>query len=262
MISPELWDNQGFGELSLLAKVLFIGMISQADDDGKGLLSAQYLKSRIFPYNELRIADIEKALNEIGCYVSSEADTDGTREEKAPTLSVRYYEVGGKQYYIFENWRKWQSICRPIPSKLPNPPIADGEGGGVHSHEVFNDNSMSIHEQLNEYSRTIEIGIEKNKTHNAGEENNEFEAQLNGFCSKWKVVVDNYSPLIVDLDFVALDKAYTESTKFLQVDPVARTISWIIRNAASICAGKYKDRKPKNSVKETDERIIPGELRL
>lgn len=163
MISPELWDNQSFGELSMLAKVLFIGMISQADDDGKGVLSPQLLKSKIFPYDELRVADVDKALKEIGHNVSvaNSADTDKAQEERGHKMSVIYYEIDGKQYYWFENWRKWQTINRPIPSKLPDPLFLDGVRGNIHSHEVFNDNSVNTHTQVNEYSRTIEVKKEK-----------------------------------------------------------------------------------------------------
>lgn len=158
MISPEIWESQSFGELSLLAKVLFIGMISQADDDGKGVLSPQLLKSKILPYDELRIADIDKALKEIGhnASVAESADADKAREERGHKMSVVYYEVGGKQYYCFENWRKWQTINRPIPSKLPNPPDTDWVRGGVHSHETITDNSMNTHTQFSECSRPIE----------------------------------------------------------------------------------------------------------
>ncbi len=255
MISPEIWDNQGFGELSMLAKLLFIGMISQADDDGKGILSAQYLKSRIFPYNELRRADIEKALNEIGQQASPEADGENARDgKKVFKLSVRFYEADGKSYYMFENWRKWQSICRPIPSKLPNPPLADGEGGGMPSYEVFNDNSMSTHEQLNEYSNAKENIKEKNinKTLKSASARSEarsgFEIKFSDFCNKWEITDDNfYSPLIAELDFDLLDKAYSESPNYLgnkETTPWAHTVSGMVKNYYAIVAGKYKDRKP------------------
>lgn len=255
MISPEIWDNQSFGELSLLAKILFIGMISQADDDGKGVLSAQLLKSRILPFDELRIADVDKALNEIGHNVSvaKSADTDKALNERGHKMSVVFYEVEGKRYYLFENWRKWQTINRPIPSKLPNPPFADGEGGGVRSHEVFNDNSMRTHEQLNECSRAKE-DIKERKgnidTHLDGEQEepiNCFEQRLKAFCKKWDITDDNYySPYIAELDFDKLDVAYTESVKYLQDKqeaPWAHTLSGLVQNRYKIMNHKYRDRK-------------------
>lgn len=243
MISPEIWESQSFGELSMLAKVLFIGMISQADDDGKGVLSAQLLKSRILPYDELRIADIDKALREIGHKPSVNADGDKAREEAGHKLSVTYYEVEGKRYYCFDNWRKWQTINRPIPSKLPNPPIADGEGEGMHSHEVISEHSVNTHGVISEHSRAIEDIKEKNinNTHTASER--DFENRFDNFRKRWHIAVDICSPLIAELDFEKLSTAYEESKKFLQVAPVAHTISWVVRNAASIYAGKYKDKQ-------------------
>lgn len=140
LISPEIWESQSFGELTILAKILFIGMISQADDDGKGILSAQFLKSRILPYDEVRVAEVDKALKEIG-----------------HKTSTRYYEVEGKNYYIFENWKKWQMINRPTPSKLPDPPeITWGKGGELRSEDLLTDNSLNTHGILTDNSRLIE----------------------------------------------------------------------------------------------------------
>lgn len=70
----------------------------------------------------------------------------------------------------------------------------------------------------------------------------DFEKRFKAFCEKWAVAADTYSPLLGELDLEKLDAAYGESAKFLQVAPVARTISWIIKNAASIYAGKYRDK--------------------
>ena len=250
MISPEIWENQSFGELSLLAKVLFIGMISQADDDGKGVLSPQLLKSKILPYDELRIADIDKALKEIGhnASVAESADADKAREERGHKMSVVYYEVGGKKYYRFENWKKWQTINRPIPSKLPDPLVSDGVRGGIHSHEEITNNSMSTHTQFNECSRPIEdINRNINNTHtdNARSEDNTFEEAFRAFCERWNISVDTCSSYMNDFDFDKLNKAFEESPNYLQnadAAPWAHTISGIIKNLSSIYAGKYKDK--------------------
>lgn len=264
MISPEIWESQSFGELSMLAKVLFIGMISQADDDGKGVLSAQLLKSRILPYDELRIADIDKALREIGHKPSVNADGDKAREEAGHKLSVTYYEVGGKQYYYFDNWRKWQTINRPIPSKFPNPPAADGEGGGIHSHEEITDNSVSTHAQLSEYSRAIEDIKEENIniSQSAGAREEGFEERFKAFCSKWDIDCGNYySPLIAELDFEKLDKAYSESPQYLgnkKAAPWAHTLSGLVKKRNEIMLGEYKAKKPQTA--EVEDKPIKGEV--
>lgn len=139
MLSPEIWDNDRFGSLSLLAKIIWIGMISNADDEGRGRAAASYLKGRILPYDELRIADIDKALLEI-----------------SQKMSVKLYEIEGSRFYELTHWQNWQSLNRPTKSKLPAPPDC-GEGEIILNSE----NSLSTHEQLTEYSLLEKKGKEK-----------------------------------------------------------------------------------------------------
>ena len=60
--------------------------------------------------------------------------------------------------------------------------------------------------------------------------------------------------MIADLDFIKLDKAYSESKTLLQDKekaPYAHTLSWVVKNASSICAGKYKDRVSISEVRQS-----------
>lgn len=105
MIDPGIWSSEDFGSLSTLAKVVFVGLVSQADDEGRGLANPQYLKSILFPYDDkLRAADIGKTLSEI-----------------ASRMSTTFYACDEKQYYVMENWEKYQSINKPTTSKIPLP---------------------------------------------------------------------------------------------------------------------------------------------
>lgn len=73
----------------------------------------------------------------------------------------------------------------------------------------------------------------------------EFAGRLQAFCKKWDIAIDTNSSLIANLDFVKLDKAYSESKTLLQDKqkaPYAHTLSWVVKNAPSIYAKKYKDR--------------------
>lgn len=72
---------------------------------------------------------------------------------------------------------------------------------------------------------------------------NDFEQNLKEFCTEYGVEVDDYSGYLRDIDFIRLSTAYAQSKKFLQIHPLARTTSWIIKNYASILAGKYKDKE-------------------
>ena len=102
MISPEIWDSENFSKLSILAKLVFIGMFSNADDEGRGKAKAAFLKSKLFPYDEsMRVADVESALDEV-----------------AENMSVTMYSHDGNEYYSFDNWKKWQKVDKPSPSNI------------------------------------------------------------------------------------------------------------------------------------------------
>lgn len=107
MIDPAMWQSEDFSRCSFLARLIFVGLISQADDEGRGKASPAYIKSTLFPYEDgIRLIDIEKALSEIGQH-----------------LSVTYYStIDGKQYYSLDSWMDWQTLDKPKPSKFPAPP--------------------------------------------------------------------------------------------------------------------------------------------
>lgn len=103
MIDPNIWQSEDFGKLSLLAKIVFIGLFSLADDEGRGRANPVYLKSVLFPYEEsMRSADITKTLFEI-----------------SSNMSVIFYSCDGSDYYSLCNWNNWQKIDKPTDSKLP-----------------------------------------------------------------------------------------------------------------------------------------------
>ena len=104
MIDPSIWDDEGFAGLSLVGRLLYIGMFSQADDYGKGRANTLFLKSKVFPYDDMRVAEVDKALSEIG-----------------HKTSVQFYQVNGQSYYKFKNWNNWQKVDRPTDSIIPEP---------------------------------------------------------------------------------------------------------------------------------------------
>lgn len=144
MIDPNIWQSEDFGCLSDLAKLVFIGLFSLADDEGRGRCNPIYLKSILFPYKEnLRSADIEKTLSEI-----------------SSKMSVIFYLCDEKQYYSLCNWNTWQKIDRPTDSKIP----------------AFDENDETIRRIFDEGSTMSSRGlvpnrIEKNKKRIEQEEN-------------------------------------------------------------------------------------------
>lgn len=103
MVDPNIWQSEDFSKLSVLAKLVFIGLFSLADDEGRGRANPTYLKSSLFPYNEdMKSTDIQKTLIEI-----------------SSNMSIVFYEYNGSSYYSLLSWSLFQKIDRPTSSQLP-----------------------------------------------------------------------------------------------------------------------------------------------
>ena len=117
MIDPNFWVSEDVAKLSVLARLVFLGLVSNADDEGRGRAKPAYLRSLLFPYDERpRLGEVESALAEIGRH-----------------LSVQFYTVEGNRYYALEHWHDWQSIDRPKPSRIPAPPEEETRRVGEES---------------------------------------------------------------------------------------------------------------------------------
>ena len=140
MINPNIWQSEDFSKLSTLAKLVFIGMFSLADDEGKGRAKPVYLKSVIFPYDDgMRLTDIEKALSEIGS-----------------NMSVTFYASNGNQYYRMDNWKKWQKVEKPSESIIPDPDNHGAQEGGETGTGAFGDDSPNVPRTVGDDSRLRE----------------------------------------------------------------------------------------------------------
>ena len=149
MLDPNIWQSEDFNKLSTLAKLVFIGLFSLADDEGRGRANPTYLKSSLFPYNEdLRSADIEKTLFEIGS-----------------NMSVVFYSCNESKYYELLSWDAFQKIDRPTPSQIPM-----FDESKVEIRRIFVEPSTSTRRTL------APNRIEKNK--NRKEENKNKEPSL------------------------------------------------------------------------------------
>lgn len=93
-------------ELTARQQLLYVGLVSNADDDGrlKGTLTSLRLT---FPTIYNRCADEE-----------IETDLVSVLREMRKLIA---YEVDGRRYLVFVNYRKWQRIDKPYKSVLPPP---------------------------------------------------------------------------------------------------------------------------------------------
>jgi hypothetical protein len=104
MIDPSFWEDEKLGECEPVVRLLFMGLISQADDDGRLKGHPSLLRSNIFPYDEMTITADQ---------------VDGWLSILEGHRLIRRYEVGRQKYIDVPNFKKHQTINKPQKSKLP-----------------------------------------------------------------------------------------------------------------------------------------------
>lgn len=65
MIKPKFWDDTKIGRLTRDARLLYIGLWNFSDDIGIVIGDSVWLKSKIFPYDQIQIQQFEKWMNEL-----------------------------------------------------------------------------------------------------------------------------------------------------------------------------------------------------
>lgn len=104
MIDCGMWQNERFAEMPMGARLLQIGMINHADDQGRLKANPAWLRAQIFPYDSMEVDMIQSWLE-----MMSENET------------IILYTVAGKQYAQLVNWWKYQSLQYAQPSQFPRP---------------------------------------------------------------------------------------------------------------------------------------------
>ena len=103
-LKPECLSHRKVGRLSDRAFRLWVGMILQADDEGRLVADPEALRVTIWGYHRQVTADhVSQALAELGS-----------------AGLIRIYSVEGTQYADFPSWRDHQRVGQPVPSKLPS----------------------------------------------------------------------------------------------------------------------------------------------
>src|SRR3990167_7100654 len=105
-IDPGIWLDEAFMGLSVPARLLFIGMISLADDEGRLKAGSQYLKAAIFPSDSATPKQVQ-----------------GWRDEITSTHIAQLYNVDGQTFIWLPKFTEHQYMTRRFPSRLPLPPI-------------------------------------------------------------------------------------------------------------------------------------------
>ncbi len=93
MIHPNIWEDPAFNKLSHSARILFIGMFSNADDEGYMRADKGSLKRLIFGFDD-NIGEITSWIEEI----------------KKNCKNIHFYKVDGEEYAHFTRWEKYQNL--------------------------------------------------------------------------------------------------------------------------------------------------------
>lgn len=107
MISPSMWEDPSFNKLTIGARLLFIGMISSADDEGylRGDLGS--LKRLIFGFDEKISEELSNWIKELKSF-----------------KNVHFFETDDEVYAHLLNWDKYQKqqVDRISPTIYPKCP--------------------------------------------------------------------------------------------------------------------------------------------
>lgn len=108
IIKESICDDEKIASLKDFEFRLWVGLITQADDAGRGDARPAIIKGRVFPLRE---------------QVTVKGITDGLSALATIGL-IALYEVDGRLYYVLPNWSKHQRIrdCKP---KYPAPEDAE-----------------------------------------------------------------------------------------------------------------------------------------
>jgi hypothetical protein len=105
-LKPEHRQHRKVGGLDHATYRLWVGMICEADDEGRLVAEPEQLRVLIFGYHPTitaeTVSDLLAGLQQTGL--------------------VRCYSVRNVPYLYFPSWNEHQKIDRPKPSKLPVPP--------------------------------------------------------------------------------------------------------------------------------------------
>lgn len=150
-IKPDFWTDEKLVELSLEARLFFIGTWNFADDNGNVHRSAKKLKMQIFPADTIDCETIIQSLIAHGLLTE--------------------YSVNGNQYLHINGFRKHQVINRPSKSLIPEPDLSHANAITSHYTEEFNEDSLNDDEVLHDDSvNTHGVLTEDSLTEGKGKE--------------------------------------------------------------------------------------------
>lgn len=130
MIHASIWQDEDIAGLTDRQQLLFIGLFSNADDQGRLQGHPMLIRSLVFPYRDISSEDMLADLDAIGM-----------------AAAVLHYEIDGKAYVQLTEWWEYQQLQWAKPSLLPAPDgwtdrirVRKGKGVRVENWPSLDDN--------------------------------------------------------------------------------------------------------------------------
>lgn len=101
-MKPEIWEDEAIGRLGPWERLLFIGLITMADDEGRLRVLPSAIVGHVFPYDDV---SPRKLLAWVDALEKFEL--------------VRLYGHDGTNYCQIKGWSKHQKVNRPQVSTIP-----------------------------------------------------------------------------------------------------------------------------------------------
>jgi hypothetical protein len=144
MIDPDFWTDEKLGLCKRDERLFFMGLISNADDEGRGRGNIKLLKATIFPYDDdIKTKDVEQ----MACSLM----------EKGMAL---FYVIDGQEFYCLPNFTKHQTINKPTASNIPEMPECRED---VVLPEYYRSTTVALPPKRKEVNRREEKGREEKK---------------------------------------------------------------------------------------------------
>lgn len=140
-IKPSFFTSLTIADLSLTARLTFIGLWTHVDDDGRCTWDPRLIKAAIWPLDDRPLSAITQ-------------DVQSLTESSL----ITHYVVSERSFLAVNGWREHQRINRRTPSTLPGP-----ESGRICPVTCGNEPSLRTHGGLTEGSLGEGKGREGNR---------------------------------------------------------------------------------------------------
>ena len=138
-IKPKFWDDSKIGKISRDSRLLYIGLWTFSDDVGVVIGDTIWLKSKIFPYDQIQVQQFEKWLSELA--------TNGF---------ICQFSYNNENFIYLPNFARHQVINRPnvddlnIPKHKLDNILSKFTEQSLIDHGTFTERSVPIEEEEKE----------------------------------------------------------------------------------------------------------------